>query len=37
MPDDTARQALTKALKDDNPMVQRAAQNALSKGAVPSK
>ncbi len=31
MPDGEAHKALTRALKDANPMVQRAAQNALSK------
>jgi HEAT repeat protein len=37
MPDDAARNAIMKAAKDSNAMVQRAAQNALAKVAVPSK
>jgi HEAT repeat protein len=37
MPDEAARAAITKATKDPNAMVQRAAQNALGKVAAPSK
>jgi HEAT repeat protein len=37
MPDGDAQKVLNKALKDSNPMVQRAAQSALSKTVAPSK
>jgi hypothetical protein len=33
MPDEAARAAITKAVRDPNPMVQRAAQNALNRKA----
>lgn len=33
MPDDSAQKAITKALKDANPIVQRAAQAALNRGS----
>ena len=37
LPDEAAQKSLLKVSKDSNPMVQRAAQSALSKVAVPSK
>jgi len=37
LPDETAREAINRATRDANPMVQRAAQSALVKVPVPSK
>jgi HEAT repeat protein len=37
LPDDTAQRTLTKALKDANPNVQRAAQSALARLSVPAR
>lgn len=36
LPDEEARRTLTRALKDSNPIVQRAAQSALAKPAAPA-
>lgn len=37
LPDEAAQKALTKALKDSNPNIQRLAQNALARAAAPAK